>query len=394
MRHGTGVTTAGKPDMEIMHILYPYNEILPKRSAHDVYIVRNCAGLAEAGADVTLAFGTSSLPDSRLLDHYHIAPRENLQWRRLPILRRNYGLPFNLGILFLWATQKLIQSSRPEWVALSVLKQGNYHLKRNVPGVKYLYEVHELGWYPGRSLDDAKTRTRVEMERGMFSRADALTVTTEALKKILTGPPYSIKTPIAVVPLAVDFLPLPPLPETEGVLQLMYIGQMYQGQGVELLLEALSRTTGVHLTLVGGRPEELSQLNALCERLGIRDKTTFAGFLPPGSLHEIAARCHAFVAPFSATGRMPYVAHTKLAEYAAWQRPVIAPDLPVTREHFTSGAGWIPFEADNAASLAAALMTLTETDALHHHTTAAGQHRTVSWSARCSSLLAFLRAIP
>lgn len=390
--NGIAAITDNEAIATSMRILYPYNEILPKRSAHDVYIVRNCAGLATTGAEVTLAFGMGSLPDRELGSHYHVAANQNLSWKRLPIIRRNFGLPVNMNAVFFWAAQKLIQKSRPDWVALSVLKQGAFHLRRRVPGVKYVYEVHELAWYPGRDGDDRKIRARLEIERDIFGQADIVTVTTEALKGILLGRPYSITTPIEVIPLAVDFAPLPPPPAMAGTLEIMYVGQMYQGQGVELLLEALSRTSGIHLTLVGGSPVEVQKLEQLSSSLNIGQRVRFTGFITPAGLGDIVSSAHAFVAPFSATGRMPYVAHTKLLEYAAWQRPVIAPDLPVTREHFSAAEGWVPFVADDAASLAAAMQSLTGDDVLARRTVCCRQHRTASWSQRSAMYLDLLHS--
>lgn len=376
-----------------MRILYPYNEILPKRSAHDVYIVRNCAALAEAGADVTLAFGMSSVPDSELRSHYNVASRENLHWQRLPIIRRNYGLPFSLNALFFWSAQKLIHDSKPDWVALSVFKQGAFHLKRRLPGVKYVYEVHELAWYPGRDANEPKVRKRLDEERRMLSRMDAVTVTTGALHDILRAEPYNLTLPIAVIPLAVDFAPLPPPPPFTGELQLMYVGQMYQGQGAELLLLALARTEGIQLTLVGGKTDELTTLKQLARALDIDHRVEFAGFRPPAELPELVAGAHALVAPFSSSGRMPFVAHTKLLEYSAWRRPVVAPDLPVVREHLSPESGWVPFTADDAGSLAAALQSLTAGANRQNLYAACLQNRVLTWTERSNQFLEFLRSV-
>lgn len=374
-----------------MHILYPYNEILPKKSAHDVYIVRNCVSLAATGCTVELLCGSGSLPPGKLAEHYHLEQTTRFAWKRLPIIRKNLGLPLTWDTLFFWVTQRYIKQVRPDWVAFSVFKQAAYHLKRREPGVKYVYEVHELAWYPGRDADDPKLRKRLDIERLMLSRTDAVTVTTGALHDILRGEPYNLTIPIAVVPLAVDFAPLPPPPPYTGELQVMYVGQMYEGQGVDLLLHALAQTEGIRLTLVGGKADELTVLKNLAGSLHIDHRVHFAGFRPPSELSELVGGAHALVAPFSASGRMPYVAHTKLLEYAAWQRPVVAPDLPVTREHFESTGDWVPFVADDANSLAAALNSLMKEDQWLNLYEASRRHHVMSWSERSKRYLDFLR---
>jgi glycosyltransferase involved in cell wall biosynthesis len=316
------------------------------------------------------------------MKHYSLEPTAGLTWKSLPILRKYMGLPLTWNGLFFWWSQRYFWQVRPDWVALSVLKQGAFHLKRRVPGVKYVYEVHELAWYPGRDLGDNKISTRLDIERQIFSLADLVTVTTDSLKDILLGRPYSVATPIKVIPLAVDFAPLPPAPAMDWGLEIMYVGQMYQGQGVELLLEALTRTRDIRLTLIGGAPVDVRRLQGLSRTLNIEDRVRFTGFIAPTELAGTAANAHVFVAPFSAGGRMPYVAHTKLLEYAAWQRPVIAPDLPVTREHFTASEGWIPFVADDAGSLAEAMQALTSSDELARRTSCCLKHRTTTWRER------------
>ena len=385
--------TANEALKTIMRILYPYNEILPKKIAHDVYIARNCASLAAAGCSVELLCGVGSLSPAELADHYNLEPVAGLSWKTLPILRKNLGLPFTWNGLFFWGTQHYIRQTRPDCVVLSVLKQGAFQLSRKIPGVKYVYEVHELAWYPGREGTDARVVERIGVEREMFSKADVITVTTAALRDILLSPPYSVRTPVVVVPLAVDMAPLPAVSGISGDLEIMYVGQMYQGQGVELLLDALTLTCGVRLVLVGGKPEEVSDLKRLSAKLGISEKVTFTGFIAPGKLSDVAARCHALVAPFSATGRMPFVAHTKLGEYVAWQRPVIAPDLPVTREHFATSGGWIPFDADNAHSLATAMQSLKSADNYRCHAEACRSHHVVTWSMRSKMYLEILNCL-
>ena len=82
---------------------------------------------------------------------------------------------------------------------------------------------------------------------------------------------------------------------------------------------------------MGGTPEEIERFKPLNPR------AKFYGYCAPSQIEEIVRDSHAFVAPFELTGRMPFVAHTKLHEYSAWGRPFIAPDAPIVREHFSEG---------------------------------------------------------
>lgn len=338
-----------------MRIIYPYNEILPKKKAHDVFIFNECAALANLGWEITLLCGKGSEKKS-LPEHYQIPqPLENFRIEPHFIVRKNNPLNLSWNLPFFFSCQQAIRKKRPDYVFLSVRKQGEYHLSRKVPGVKYLYEVHELSYYP-----NTKPTPQCHREKEMLSRADLITVTTNALKEILENPPYSLKVPIHTVPLAVSHVPLPP-PSTTHPFTLMYVGQLYEGQGVPLLLSALKHIENITLKIVGGTQQEIARLTQIAKNLRIQNKVKFLGFIPPAKLPSIVKEAHAFVSPFENRGRMPYVAHTKLFEYATWGRPIIAPALPIVQEHFQRGA--LLFEPGNEASLANSILEMQK----RHH---------------------------
>jgi glycosyltransferase involved in cell wall biosynthesis len=338
-----------------MRIIYPYNEILPRKKAHDIFIMHTCAAFAELGWDVTLLIGKGSDGDS-LFSYYQINPSQNLHITPLFILRKNnpFGISWNLP--FFLGSQFKIQKMHPDCVFLSVRKQATFHLLRKVSKVRYIYEAHELLYYPNQPIP--KTYD-LQLEKMMLSRTDLVTVTTSALKEILLNPPYALKVPVAVIPLAVQASPLPPPPPADP-LMLMYVGQLYSGQGLPSLLSALASVQDVHLKIVGGRAEEIFHLSKLAKELAIAERVEFLGFLAPHQIPPIAKDAHAFVAPFENRGRMPYVAHTKLFEYAEWGRPVIAPRLPLVEEHFQDGKGALLFDPGDTASLAGCIVALKQ----------------------------------
>lgn len=336
-----------------MKILYPYNEILPKKTAHDVYLFRNCVSLAEEGVKVELLCGWSSLGIDQLHLYYATAPTPCFRMKTLPILRQ-LG-PFSWNNLFFNQANRRIERENPTWVLTSVFKQAGYHVARKKEGTRYAYEVHQLSWYP--NSDSRERRAAAQKERAILEQMDLVTVTTGALRDILRAPPYALHNPIEVVPLAVASQSLPS-PAPTVPLKLMYIGQLYASQGVELLLRALSTVPRIHLEIIGGTSKEIQELQKLSHSLQIAERVVFHGFLSPEQLPPLAAHAHAFVAPFLATERMPYVAHTKLLEYASWGRPIVAPDLPAVREQLKGLNEELLFEAGNPHSLALSLQKL------------------------------------
>ncbi|MFC4159837.1 glycosyltransferase family 4 protein [Chitinimonas lacunae] len=378
-----------------MRLAYAYNEILPKRSAHDVYVARNAHALAAAGVETTLLVGRGGPHDAALLDHYRLDPLPTFRLARLPIVRRNLALPITLNAVFNWSAQSWLRRQRPDWLALSVIKQGQFHLARRISGIRYVYEVHELAWYPGRDAGAPAIAARLAAERTMLAACDLVTVTTEALATILRQPPYSLRVPIAVIPLATPpLLPAGPTEHRTPTLRLAYIGQLYREQGVELLLEALARTNSAELDVIGGKEAEVAALRTTAQRLGIADRVRWHGFQAPAALPALVAAADVCVAPFLSVGRMPYVAHTKLLEYIGWRRPVIAPRLPVVEEHFPDGAGAELYAADDPAALAQAIEALQQPDKLAQRRCEIAAHRgCLDWAGRSAAYLAALEAV-
>lgn len=378
-----------------MRLAYAYNEILPKRSAHDVYVARNVHALAEAGLDAALLVGRGQPDDDALLEHYRLGATARFRFVRLPIVRRNLALPVTINAVFNWSAQRWLRRHRPDWLALSVIKQGCFHLARRLDGVRYVYEVHELAWYPGRDAEAPEIAPRLAAERTMLAACDLVTVTTEALAAILCEPPYALTVPIAVIPLATPILePTPERPRPPGPLRLAYIGQLYREQGVALLLEALAKTEAVELDVIGGKPEEIAALKADAERLGIARRVRWHGFQSPAALPALVADADACVAPFLSVGRMPYVAHTKLLEYIGWRQPVIAPRLPVVEEHFPEGEGAELYRADDAEALAEAIRALQRPERLARRREEIARHRGCpDWRGRSAAYLAALDAV-
>ncbi len=361
-----------------MKIIYPYNETLPRRRAHDAYIMRTCASMASAGHDVTLLCGKGSLEKKELFQFYKIHPDNPLKVIQLPILRRKNLMRIQWNFLFFWRAQRYIEKHKPDCVICSVLKQADFHLSRRVKECLYLYEVHQLQWYP--TLKAHMSLKQIRWERSIFDRCNLITVTTNALKNILTTYPYQVKVPIEKVPLACDFEALKPSGKLTAPLQLYYVGQLYKSQGLDRLLMALKEVEGVHLNVVGGKPGEIIDYQNLCQKEQLQHKVSFIGFYSSAQLKEVLKEADAFITTFENTERMPYVAHTKLYEYQAWKRPIIAPKLEVVCEHLLKGA--LFYETEQEESLVEALNQIQNPKIYQTLLDEAQEHVPFNWKKR------------
>ena len=337
-----------------LKLFYPYPENLPYHRAHDVYIFNNCASLARH-FDTTLCVGNDSLPDEALARHYRTSHTPDLL--RLPILRRNNPLGLSWKRPFYRRTQQVIEKERPDVVLASVLKQGLYHWKRKVAGVRYVYEVHQLSHYPHAPADPKV----LQAEKEMLANSDLVVVTVAPLKELLRKEPYNLDVPIEVVPLGVNAERLPPpLEKPEGApVTVAYVGQCYPLQGVELVLDALTFVPDVRFEIIGGLPKDLERLKAYAQKTGVGDRVHFHGFQPPSQHAELLTSVDGFVMPSKHLVTNPHVAYTKLYEYASWGRPLIAPNCKAVLDHLGSPKGILFYQPENPQDLALCLEHLS-----------------------------------
>lgn len=342
-----------------MHIFYLYNEKLPKKTAHDSYVWRNCYYLSEHGLDVTLVTGTSQYSLDEMAQYYIRAEKQgqnlnflkrsklkwfsrkldqnSFHWHQLPLLRKSPLFRLSWNLPFFYRCQNLLKRKSPDWVLFSVYKQAHFHLQRRLKGVKYLFEVHELAWYPP-TLDPQEkfphlpTRqfAKLKMQLEVLKSCDKLTTTTEALKKILEQAPYNIKVPISVIGLGSEHKPLqktltPKNPT--NALKLGYVGQLYIDQGVDTLIKVVAELGSVSLDIIGGSPKDLQRIEKLVKDLKVENRITLHGFVSPGQIVSRLKGVDVLVAPFHPTKHMRYVAHTKLSDYGRWALPVIVAKL-------------------------------------------------------------------
>lgn len=133
-----------------------------------------------------------------------------------------------------------------------------------------------------------------------------------------------------------------------------YAGAFVEYEGLDTLLQAMKLLKGQYqqakLLLIGDG-DTRPALERLAGELGLLDRVTFLGKLPP-EMARVQLQCCSLVC----IPRKPYqvceiVPPIKLVEAMALAKPVIVPDLPVFRDEMPEDAGWF-FRAGDAEDLA------------------------------------------
>lgn len=171
---------------------------------------------------------------------------------------------------------------------------------------------------------------------------------------------------VSVVRAPVDLEPYRPelVGSPDGVpARFLYVGSQVGWQGLSLLLRALqlaSREIELRLQIVGPRhPRWHPHLEALSRELGIFGLVEMAAPVGHDELFKVLAGSDVGLLPLERNDRNTRQGGplAKLTEYLAAGRPVIAADLPVTRE-LAPAESTLFYAADDPAALASRLVEL------------------------------------
>ena len=160
-----------------------------------------------------------------------------------------------------------------------------------------------------------------------------------------------------------------------------------------MVLEALGELPRCRLLVVGGKQADIDWIRAHAAHLRCADRVTFTGYVPPGEVRGRLAEADIFLLPALAEGRMPYAGHTKLYEYLAARRPVVASDLASVREEVVDGESALLVQPGSSTALAEAVKRLLDSPDLASRLAEAGyglahQH---TYEARAGRLLEVFR---
>lgn len=191
----------------------------------------------------------------------------------------------------------------------------------------------------------------------------------------------------------------------EGRRVVGFIGTFGAWHGTELLVEAFARCLDTHpewrdsmrLLLIGDGARRPAT-EALVDRFGIREACVFTGLVPQADGPRYLACCDLLVSPTlpNADGTEFFGSPTKLFEYLAMGRPVVASRLGQIGEVIEHGkTGWLVVPGD-ASALAEGIATVAGDEALAAALARAGRDVAVqqhSWRAHVERIATALREV-
>lgn len=174
-----------------------------------------------------------------------------------------------------------------------------------------------------------------------------------------------------------------------------FSGHLYEGRGIEELLEAARALPGASFLFVGGNPGDVEKYRALAREFGVSN-VRFTGFVAPHSLPAYLVAADILVMPYTTRIRTGNnMSPMKMFDYMASGRPMVATDFPILHEVLEDRHNAVLVPPDSGDALVSGIQWLLD------HSDRAAQigkqaredaHQ-YSWENRSARIVSWIRAL-
>jgi glycosyltransferase involved in cell wall biosynthesis len=150
----------------------------------------------------------------------------------------------------------------------------------------------------------------------------------------------------------------------DGRLRLVYAGALTPTYELGVAIDAVGRVATEHPDLdvafdVYGRGDTEPALREQVDRLGLVERVTFHGRIPIDDVPAAVARADIGLAPTRHDRFTDMSLSTKVFEYGAMGKPVVATRLPMVEHTFPAGTVWT-YASGDPASMAGAIIAIAD----------------------------------
>lgn len=363
-----------------MRILYLSLSYIPSRRASSVQVMKMCAALARAGHEVVLVAKRGE-PDG--IDdhaHYHVEPSFEIKKLARP-RRRGGGLVYTAGL----GAELVRRRSRADLVYC-----------RDPIGALLACELRMPVVFESHGIPQATWLRRVTARVAASRHTLGVVAITEALRHDLIAAGMVDPARVVVAPDACD-------PPRERVQRRMrssppvvgYVGSLYPGRGIEVVLGLARELSDVRFRLVGGSEPDLARWRAT----GVPANVELLGFRPQAELPALYRAMDVVVMPYARDGVVGETRSTdtsrwtspmKMFEYMASGVAIVSSDLPVLHEVLRDGANALLVPPDDLGAWRRAIERLLADDDLRFRLATTAQDelvRNYTWDGRAATVL-------
>lgn len=364
-----------------MRICYLSYTSIPSRAANSVHIMKMCEAFAKNGHEVRLYF-----PEGLNFEHGVKNPysfygvKENFIIKRIScfnLIPEKYSQPIllsylNSGINRLFYGYKIALLAKKFKADIVWGRDEMACFWSVMLGMRTVYEAHHIflrensNFFEWHYYDIIFKRL---FRNKYFLR---LIFNSEGLKRAYLKN-YKINTnKLLVAPNAAAAGPIPNTPlvfEKSDKFQVGYIGHLYPGRGMEIILSLSEKCPWAIFHIIGGENSDI-----LFWKKKMKNKNViFHGFIPPSNIRKYSHSFDVLLAPYqrkvsirSGRDTTRWMSPIKIFEYMSFAKPIICSDLPAIREILVPNQTALFCEPDNITRWMDALIRLKEDTALRN----------------------------
>lgn len=358
-----------------MRLLFVTHYFPPEVGAAQTRILELATELSRRGHEVTVLTGLPNYPDGIVRPPYRWRLFQRERAGGLRVLRTavypapNRGVArrlLNHASFALAAVPASLAAGRPEVVIVETPPLFSALAGVAVAAIKrapLVLSVADLWLDAAIEFEALRHHTVIavarRLERFAYRRARVLAVPTPGLEAVLRERGYGDQ--VVLVPHGVDLARFPPQHDGPVPGRIVYCGTIGMGHAVGTLIEAArilgEREAGYEILIVGDGAERRA-LEAGVERDELRS-VSFAGSVPRGDLPALLASAEVTVATQRDAPLLAAALSTKVLEYMAAGRPVVAAVAGWTADVILRAGAGLVCPPEQPAALAQAIARVT-----------------------------------
>lgn len=364
-----------------MRILYLALSYVPSRRASSVQVMKMCSALAKRGHEVVLVAKRGE--PTGVDDHTFYCVDRNFTVDKVTRPRRRGG-----GIVYALGMAARV-AVRRGWADLIYCRDQVGTMIASQSRVPLVWESHGVPTTSWRRRAIAHAISRPQ-SRGVVAISDALR------DDLIAEGVVSADRPIVIARDACD-------PPTNHVAPrprdrrpvVGYVGGLYAGRGIELILAVAARMPEVTFRLVGGSDADVARWRASSPTPNVE----FLGFQSQSALPGLYAKMDIVLMPYAKSGILSetrgvdtsrWTSPMKMFEYMASGAAIVSSDLPVLREVLVDGEHGFLVPADDVGQWQHAISRMLDDDALRVRLAQTAQRALIehyTWDARAAQVM-------
>lgn len=308
-----------------MKLVYQSSSFIPSLAANSIHVVNMSEQFSEKGVE-TLLLGYKGDDElcSDVYDYYGVSKSFSIK------LLKNSSF-FNRLFYFFWSLYMAFS-----FKADLVVSRNFYGVMLfSLCGFKVIYDIHSPFW--GDSLVKSFCWSLIRKSRKLY-----VTTNSTFLKKELARSDLFPRNGVEVLfnGAKASNCSSHYFEKNSDVLDVGYVGGLYQGRGIDMILELSHKVSDIRFHIAGGTQEQIENL-----KFKANDNVVFYGHIPPSETDSFRSACDVLLAPYNSSGVYSYGRNSvdqslyqnpiKLIEYLSSGKAIIASDIPSVRDVFS-----------------------------------------------------------